>query len=203
MVVSRHSYRAQLKACKFRQKEVGGLCLWINVDSRRSQSNPARSRITLRTSVRVCPKFRARREQADRYQRRCEARLPLLKDGLPDEEAAFDFATPKIYPAKARSSDCEPFGFARAPRDEHGPERAGSPRHDHLVGKPLVGAKRGFRREEIRNDGSAPRRRAGRNPDNSRVCSVLTEGLRSTDQVRETFANPFQGWFMFECRIRL
>src|ERR1700730_17587586 len=77
-------------------KRVVGLCLWINVDSRRSQSKPARPRITLRTSVRVCPKFRATREQADRYQRRCEARLPLLKDGLPDEEAAFDFATPEI-----------------------------------------------------------------------------------------------------------
>src|ERR1700719_239086 len=68
---------------------------------------------------------------------------------------------PKYYPARARSSDCEPFGFARAPRDEHDPERAGSPRHDHLVGKPLVGAKRSFRGEEIRNDVSVLFRGAG------------------------------------------
>jgi hypothetical protein len=32
----------------------------------------------------------------------------------------------------------QPLGFARASRHEHRTEGAGSPRHDHLVGHPLI-----------------------------------------------------------------
>jgi hypothetical protein len=39
-------------------------------------------------------------------------------------------------------SMCQPLGFARASRNEHRSEGAGSPRQDHLVGKSLISAQR-------------------------------------------------------------
>src|SRR6516225_9412813 len=46
----------------------------------------------------------------------------------------------------------QPLGFARASRREHRSERAGSPRQDHLVGHPLIGAQRRLGGEQIESD---------------------------------------------------
>src|SRR6516165_619172 len=46
----------------------------------------------------------------------------------------------------------QPLGFARASRHEHRSEGAGSPRQDHLVGHPLIGAQRRLSGEQIESD---------------------------------------------------
>src|SRR6516162_10661182 len=51
--------------------------------------------------------------------------------------------------SEAALSTPEPLGFARASRHEYRSEGAGSPRHDHLVGHPLIRAQRRLRGEQI------------------------------------------------------
>src|SRR6516165_2034018 len=46
----------------------------------------------------------------------------------------------------------QPLGLARASRHKNRLEGAGSPRHGHLVGHPLIGAHRRLRREQIRSN---------------------------------------------------
>src|SRR5215470_8072863 len=86
----------------------------------------------------------------------------------------------------------EPFGFARASRCEHRSEGAGSPRHDHLVGHPLIRAQRGLRSEQIGSDVCVLVGRSGRHlgiglvENAERIEPQQGSGQRNSDPIAAT-----------------